>query len=339
MDNRTLYAIFVGLAVIMLAGQILSYAAEPYRHEALSWDNGDDTVGYSISSSTASDYRVVMIDTGSVSVPDKLLIYYDETYKAHLGQGYLGKLKDIMCSELDIRGVDYEIVDANDLLECIQKDISVDAQSFRLLFATGAIPNILYDCTKDSPLMKWLEQGGVLYWVNGVIGLNISSETGLTECEGYGQLFLGIPDSDISMGTQGNIYAKDESLHFDRLRDLDIIYNDCTYGLSTESMMGDYLSIGYTAKGFDSLVLSKYFNGEGTIVNFGGKVATNSAPIIAKVIASKITYDSEVVYSEGGHLNFSEVRGDITVDPTKNHVLYLWIGYPVQIYSRTFTYY
>lgn len=339
MDKKTLYVIFVGFAIVMLAGQILSYATEPYRHETSSWENGDGTVGYSISSNTSSEYGVVMIDVGSVLVPDKLLIYYDETYKARLSHDYLRILKDIVCSELEIHGVDYEMVNAEELLERIQGDISISKQSFRLFFMTGAIPNILYDCTKDSPLMKWLEQGGVVYWVNGVIGRNISSVSGLTECEGYGQLLFGIPDSNISMGTEGDIYAGEKSLHFDRLRDLDIIYNDCTYGINTESITDEYLSIGYTAEGLDSLVLSKYHNGEGMIVNFGGKVVTSSAPTIAKVIASKITHDSNIVYSEGGRLRFSEVRGDITVDTTKDYVLYIWIGYPVQIFSRTFTYY
>lgn len=339
MDKKTLYVIFIGFAVVMLAGQILSYATEPYRHEASSWDNGDGTVGYSLSSSTSSEFGVVMIDIGSVLVPDKLLIYYDETYEAHLDHDYLGKLKSIVCSELDIHGVDYEIVNAEELLGRIQGDILIGNQSFRLFFATGAIPHILYDCTEDSPLMKWLEQGGVLYWVNGVIGRNISMGSSLAECEGYGHLFFGIPDSDISMGTQGNIYAEEKSLHFDRLRDLGIIYNDCTYGINTGLITDEYLSMGYTAEGLDSLVLSKYHNGGGMIVNFGGKVATNSAPMIAKVIASKITYDSHIVYNEGGRLRFSDVRGEIAVDNAKNYVLYIWIGYPVQIFSRTFTYY
>lgn len=338
MDKKTLYAIFAGFVIVILAGQILSYAVEPYRHEASSWDNGDGTVGYSLSSNTSSEYGVLMIDVGPVPVPDKLLIYYDEIYWSHTGNDYLEKMRDIMCSEMGIHGVDHEIVDAEELLGRIQGDISAGDQSFRLLFTTGAIPDIIYDCTKDSPLMKWLEQGGILYWVNGVIGRNIASVSGLTECEGYGQLFFGIPDSDISMGTQGDIYAEERSLHFDRLRDLGIIYNDCTYGISTEHMTDEYLSIGYTARGLDSLVLSKYHNGAGMIVNFGGKIATNSVPTIAKVIASKITYDSRIVYSEGGRLGPSEVSGDITIDVAKNYALYIWIGHPVLIFSRTFSY-
>lgn len=40
MNNKTLYAIFTGFVIVILAGQILSYVAEPYRHEVSSWDNG-----------------------------------------------------------------------------------------------------------------------------------------------------------------------------------------------------------------------------------------------------------------------------------------------------------
>lgn len=279
-----------------------------------------------------------MIDTGPMIIPDKLLIYFDETYGPSQSQDYLTKTKDLLCLELSIRGVDYEMVNAEELLGRIQEDISLGTLSFKLLFTAGAIPDIIYDCTTDSPLMKWLEQGGVLYWANGVIGRDVSVGMSITECDGYGQLFFGIPDSNIGTGAHGYIYASEKSLHFDRLRNLGIIYNDCTYGINTESITDEYLSIGYTAEGLDSLVLSKYHNGEGMIVNFGGRIATNSVPVFAEVIASKITYNSQIVHSEGGRLLFSEVKGDIAVDSAKNYVLYVWIGYPVRVFSRTFSY-
>lgn len=338
MEKRTLYAIFMVFVAIMFAGQILSYAVDPYHHEASSWDNGDGTIGYRVSSSTSSEYGAVMIDTGSVVMPDKLLVYYDTSFISHVGGEYVGKVLRVIASELRLAGIDFELVSAERLLDRIQSDLTAGTPSFRVLIPSGAMPNIIYAGSAESPIMKWLEQGGALYWTGGPIGRHISEPVGLSECTGYGNLFFGIADSDISTGLNGRAYGEQKSLNFDEFKSLNILFNDCTYGIKTGAM-ANYLSIGYTADEGDSLVLAKYNGGSGMIVDFGGKLATNTAPTIAKVIASKITYDSSVVYEGTGRLQGNAVSGSIPADPAKTYILYVWIGYPIQIFSRTFGYY
>lgn len=335
MKNKTLYTLAITAIVVILLGQVLIYGVNPYHTESRSWNNDDGSIGYEVSSNTSSNYDSLLIDVG-MHIPDELMIYEDKNYDSHFENSYLESKAALISSELSLRNVDFIVVDAEMIRTELQKDLDNGAASKRLLIHNGVLPETIYDGSLDSLILKWLEIGGVMYWTGYTLGVGISSERGIYERPGgYGNEFLGIPDSDIRH-EDGNIYATQTSEDYEIGKNMSIMYNDSTFGINTQNLT-DYLSIGFTANGYDSLVLSKCANGNGMIVVFGGKLAINTAPMMAQVIASKLTYMSTIVDHDSGKLFHSSKTGTMNVDLTKNYVLYIYVGLP-QIYARAFDY-
>lgn len=320
----------------MVAGQFLVYGINPYHTSSDSWSI-EGGIEYEVSSNTSSNYDALLIDTG-ISIPDGLMIYNDPSYVSHYDESYMSEKTMLLCSELSLRGVEYTIVDAEQVREELEDDISEGSADKRLIVQVGVLPDTIYDGWPDSLILKWLEVGGVLYWTGYTLGIGISSVSELYEREsGYGADFLGIPDQDIRRDPYVSpLYATEKAADYGIGEDLSLMYNDSTFGINTQNLT-DFISIGFTSSGYDSLVLAKYHAGDGMIVMFGGKPATNTIPVIVQVIASKLTYCSEIAEHDTGKLFHSSERGTMETDPLKNYSLYIYIGTP-QIYARAFDY-
>lgn len=335
MKNKTLYIVTATAIAVILIGQVMIYGVNPYHTVSSSWDNYDGTIGYEVESNTSSNYDSLLIDVG-MHIPDELMIYKDKSYPSYFEDSYLENKTALVISELSLRNVYCSVVDADEIRIELQNDLVNGVTSKRLLIHAGVLPDTIYDGSSDSLILKWLEIGGVMYWTGYSLGVSISSEIGIYECPGgYGNEFLGIPDSDIRR-EQGSIYATQKARDYEIGEDMSIMYNDSTFGINTQNLT-DYLSIGLTVSGYDSLVLSKCANGNGMIVVFGGKLGINTAPIVAQVIASKLTYMSTIVDHDSGKLFHSSETGTMNVDSTKYYVLYIYVGLP-QIYARAFDY-
>lgn len=335
MKLRTMYALAVVVVATVFVGQIMIYAVNPYNTEADSWIDGD-SIGYKIHTNTSSEYSAVLIET-SVSMPDEVMIYEDSRYASYSEADYVRSTIGIFCSELSVRNVGYTIVDADELKEKIEYDLLNNKAGARLIIPTGVMPDTIYEGGSEDLILKWLEIGGVLYWTGYQIGRCFSSFNDIYERDsGYGIDFLGIPDGDIR-GDDNSLYATDiAGDYYDTGKALSIMYNDSTYGIKTDNL-ADYASIGFTSEGYDSLVLTKYRGGEGMIVIFGGKLATNTVPIMAQVIASKLTYDSEILEHHSGMICRSSITGYMDGTTSKSLILYIYIGVP-QIYAKTVDY-
>lgn len=333
MKNKTLYVVVATTVIVILLGQFMIYGVNPYHTEAKVWDNDDGSIGYEVESNTSSNYDSLLIDVG-IHIPDGLMIYQDIVYDSHFQEDYIKSKTSLLCSELSLRNVAYTLVNAEEIKIKLQNDLDDGMADMRLLVHTGVLPDTIYDGSLDSLILKWLEIGGVMYWTGYTLGVGISSKIGIYERPGgYGNDFLGVPDSDIRR-TEGSIYATQKAEDYGLGKNLSIMYNDSTFGINTQNLT-DYMSIGFTAEGYDSLVLSKCANGAGMIVVFGGKLAINTAPMIAQVIASKLTYMSTIVYHDSGKLFHSSKSGTMEIDTIKNHVMYIYVGLP-QIYARAF---
>ena len=333
MKNKTLYAIVVIAIAFILFGQVLIYGVNPYHTEINFLDKNNGSIEYDISSNTSSNYDSLLLDVG-MHIPDELMIYEDPDYDSHLKYGYIEANAALMHSELSLRNVNYSIVNAETIKLKLQSDIDNGAAEKRLFVPTGILPDTIYDGSVDSLILNWLKIGGVMYWAGYTLGVGISSTGEIYECtEGYGNKFLGIPDSDLRQDNK-NLYSTEKARDYCIGKNLKIMYNDSRFGINTNNLT-NFLSIGYTSDGYDSLVLSKYANGDGMIVVFGGDLAIYSAPIIAQVIASKLTYMSILVDHHSGKIFHSSVTEIMYLDPTKDYVLYIFVGLP-QIYARAF---
>lgn len=333
MKNKTLYTLVIAAIAVILLGQVMIYGINPYHTEARSWDNDDGTIGYEVNSNTSSNYESLLIDVG-LHIPDGLIIYEDLNYVSNFESGYIKDKTSLILSELSIRNVDCTIMNAEKIGIKLQSDIDDGVADMRLLVYTGYLPDTIYDGSLDSLILKWLRIGGIMYWTGYTLGAGISSEERIYECPGgYGDKFLGILDSDIRLGG-GNLYATQKAINYNIGKDMSIMYNDSTFGINTQNLT-DYLSIGFTANGYDSLILSKCSNGDGMIVVFGGRLAIDTAPMIAQVIASKLTYMSTIADHDSGKLFHSSETGTMEVDSAKNYVLYIYVGLPL-IYARAF---
>lgn len=334
MKIRSLYILAIAIVAFMVVGQVMIYGVNPYHTGASSW-SVEGGIEYEVSSNTSSDYDSLLIDTG-MSIPDGLMIYNDPSYVSHYDEAYLREKTELLCSELSLRNVDYTMVDAEQIKAELEEDISNGEADSRLIIQVGVLPDTIYNGGSDSIILKWLEIGGVLYWTGYTLGSFISSVEGIDEIDsGYGANFLGVPDEDIRREAWP-LYATEESADYGIGEDLSVMYNDSTFGINTQNLT-DCISIGFTSGGYDSLVLTKCNAGEGMIVIFGGKPAINTMPMIAQVIASKLTYKSEIAEHDSGELFHSTVKRTMETDPLKDYVLYIYVGAP-QIYARAFSY-
>ena len=334
MKTGKLYVLAIAVVAFMVAGQFLAYGANPYHTSSDSW-SVEGGIGYEVSSNTSSNYDALLIDTG-ISVPDGLMIYNDPGYVSHYDESYMSEKTELLCSELSLRNVKYMIVDAEQIRAELEEDISNGSADTRLIIHVGVLPDTIYDGGPDSLILEWLEIGGILYWTGYTLGCGISSVSGVYEREsGYAADFLGISDVDVRSDPYiSSLYATEKAADYGIGEELSVMYNDSTFGINTQNLT-DFISIGFTSSGYDSLVLAKYHGGDGMIVIFGGKPSISTIPTIAQVIASKLTYCSEIAEHDSGKLFHSIGGGTMETDASKTYSLYIYVGTP-QIYARTF---
>lgn len=333
MKVRTMYILAAIVVATVFIGQIMIYVVNPYDTKANSWIDGDK-IGYEIHTNTSSEYNAVLFET-SVSLPDKVMVYEDSRY-AHQSTVDVRSVISIFCSELSSRNVDCLVVDADELRERIECDLSNGKADMRLVMPTGVMPDTIYQGESDDLILQWLKMGGVLYWTGYQIGRCYSSFQEMhVRNDDYATDFLGVSEENLRK-EDSSLYATETAVNYDMGLTLSIMYNDSTFGIRTDNL-SDYKSIGYTAEGYDSLVLTKYHRGDGMIVLFGGKLDKKTAPMIAQVIASKLAYDSEILEQHSGAIYRSSITDYMSAITLKSPILYIYVGVP-QIYAKTFEY-
>lgn len=338
MNKKSIYIVALVIVGLMVIGQVMIYGINPYNTQVNSWSVNED-IKYEITSNTSLRYNALLIDTG-MSIPDELIIYDDPDHVPYTSytEPYMRNITNLTCSELSIRNVSHETMDAEKLKIKMEEDIGFGKASSRLLVLTGILPDTIYQGDSEDIIFKWLEIGGVLYWTGGGLGHSISSSSGIERAgDGYGANFLGIPDEDIKTDNRRiHGIVKDKATDYDIGKGLSVMYNESTFGINTRNLT-DYISIGFTSEGYDSLVLTKFHGGDGMIVMFGGKLLSGWISPISQVIASKLTYNSSISDHNSGDLFHSTEKGEMKINSSRLYVLYIYVGSP-EIYARTFNY-
>lgn len=296
--------LFAVLVVVMVVGEVALYT-DPY---SFSSDVDSDGPTYRVEASGAAQFDIVQMDSG-FSPPTEIYIYYDGSYGS-FGPG-LPSVEDLV-RELNIRGMESTIVDADGLRDLMSKDPVGKA----VVFISGAMPSTVYSGSAEDLAVSWMSSGGSVYWIGQTIGMYVSLPGGETSrVDGWESLFFGGRIND----------SKSLEIGDRRVSDIgDMIClrsSNAQYGMSVD--VPDSLSLGYvTNDGYTSIGIAKY--GEGMICIVGGFYSDTERTDLAQIVASGVTYDSEVVLHESVSVKGGENTGDLA--PLDGSVVYIFAG-------------
>lgn len=325
-------AIPLALCVLILVGAALAYVPGVYKHD-LSFSLEGDEIHYEYQSNTGSPTKTVMFTiTGQYDI-DRVVLFLDSGYASTTGDYYQNELAGDMGVQLALRSVDgFQCATASELVAIMAE---AEPSHTAVMFASGALPDAVYDGTPDCPLIRWLDRGGTVVNMSGCLGKYIShgpEETDIEECTSYGMLFAGVDDSSF-LDSGKRLFAKNQCN--ETIRDsLDFYINEYTFGIDISSME-DALNLGYVSD--DGISAATIFrSGNGMVMNFGASLVNHvhSDHFIAQIIASGIDYSSELIEIQEGHTR-GDNAGSMAV-PESSCTVYGCIGALRTVYADRF---
>lgn len=310
-DNST-FAIAVIMIAIVVIGGVSIYYINPYSYDANVIIN-DDGAEYSIDVSNNIEYNILVLDNFDVPPIESLIICSD-------GSSYPERVK----AQLGIRGFDnVDIKDPEDLLDAM----SGDPSGRGILILHQPFPEEIYSGDENDPLITWLGAGGSVYWI------------------GY------LPGGDYVMSDSSRVSAEDYLSPFDLSRDSFCIVPDgnisCSGDLCVQLCFRDIdvmdglrIDIGrpisyISDSGYSAITAMKVL--KGNMVVLGGVQTNENAMDIAQVIASGITYNSELIgYDSGFVKNNTDDLITYTSSGKENVSVYVHVGGYYTAYGERF---
>lgn len=317
------------ITIVVISGMLISFVPEPYSYD-MTFERDGDTIHYSYNSTTESSTNTVAFTITGDFFIKKVVMYLDESYASLTSISLQKEMVDDLPKQLKMRGIDSVCRDANGMLDIIT---TYDPGTTALFFASGALPDILYDGTAGCPIADWLDRGGILINESGCLGKYVShgpERQDIEEITGYGNLFAGIDDTSFN-DSKRRVYATggcDEAIR----NALNFYMNEFTFGIDI-SGFSDAKNIGYVSgDGYSSAVIFK--SRGGMVINFGVSVVNHSHfdHFVAQIIASGMDYSSEMFYSHTG-----DTRGDNSGDIVLNGrscAIYGYVGSPRAVYGE-----
>lgn len=301
-DNSILAMALIMIIVVAIGG-ISIYFINPYSYDADVSFNVDGAE-YSIHVSDASEYNVLVLDNFDISVIKSLIIFSD-------GSDYPARVK----AQLNIRGFnDVMIVGPEDL-----SDAMIGHPSGRgILLPQGPFPEEIYSGNEDDPLLEWLGEGGSIYWF------------GYLPNDGYADDYLsplGLSNESFCTVADGNVSRSAELCTQLCFRDIDVMY-----GLRSD--IGTPISY-VSESGFSAITVMKVL--QGTMVVLGGGQSSENSSDLAQIIASGITYGTELIGYESGIVR-DTVSDSMEYSPSGegNISIYIHVGGFYTVYGERF---
>lgn len=284
-------AIFIIALVLVGEAIVISDSRDDFS-SSIAVD-GDD-ISFTINSHGSHIYTAVSLK-GTLGTPETVSVYYDENYVSAASSGvastgaraldenyYVEQIYDT----LKVRGIDYsEVVDA----EGLSKLMSGVGEGNAVIVISGSLPDTVYDGTSDSKVIDWIESGGRLYWIGGVLGKYISHKDSLETVTNGTTLFLGSECID-------EVESRGYDLIDNGFRDaLCIQSNHTTYGVDVSKLKDDteYLTLGFT-DGFRSSITTVKV-GDGSICVLGGEYTIRQRIDLAQMVVTGIGPETELV--------------------------------------------
>ena len=299
MDREDFFpvAVMVFILIVVAVGEVITVtnSHDDFKTSVYLDENESDILHYRIESSNAHTYQVVSLKDTLDPLVD-VSIYYDPNYHSVMGDGKssIGSRSldqeyyvEQLSPTLKVRGIsNVKIVDANELLDLMLQN----GKGHSVIVLSGALPDTVYNGESDSTVLRWLDEGGRLYWAGNVIGKYVAHMDSVDEVKDeFGNnkgtpLFLGSNCID-----EGLYTAFDEVDDEDSFRDrLCLRNNATTYSLNKGLIHPDieYKMLGYTDGERASITLVSY--GEGMICVMGGEYSYHQRVDLCEVVASNI---------------------------------------------------
>ena len=276
--------------VVIIVGQSMIYVDNPYHCDMAVHRDGH-SVEVTVNTNYSLEYTINSLRTDSMSNVSAYAIYFDESYPVNGDSAaILDAIKRLqLCFSND--NCEVKIIDTVELQNLLINGNITTA----IIFMTGTMPKEIYDGTSTSPILTWLSNGGVMYWLNGKLGATFAEKGGsLADVCDSDLLFFG--NCEVINSSKEPVYTR--NLVRDSLTDkMGIYYGETTNGVDCSRLSGPYLALDYNDGTYSAVTLVKYVGGNGVIGIFGGNlkyegVPTSAMASVAQTIVSKLSYDS-----------------------------------------------
>lgn len=315
------------LCAAILVGEVLTYSQDVHGYGAEAEWSGD-LVDYRVSSSGADVYDAVLVDNGARPPIDALMLYVDDLYDRYYEEASESSDPPILSQQyfaeqvkafLGFRSFSCtEICHDDGLIGFILATVD-DPSGKAIMVSSYALPSEIYDGTDDCPLIRWISNGGTLYWVGSEIGRFHRDDLGLHAVEGNQELFLGAQDC---LNTAGSLVANERIDN--GFTDAFCLKNSNVLNGVDVGKVSGALGIGYSENGYSSIALVPF--GTGSICVFAGIFDINQFDDIGQVVSSGLTSDSAIIGHVRGDVKRGEVSGSMRFDPPSDPTLYIYIG-------------
>ncbi len=330
MRDRKLILTAVVVVAVILAGEAYVCLNDWDGMYGTGFSIDGDSISVSIRSGGSKVYDIVAIDNGSFSPASEIVLYYDpdqgemldDTWHATGGKDldqdyYISQLE----VQLGIRGVDARVVNASELRDIMESALSQGRCDQAVFMASGAIPDTVYSGDASDTIIRWLSEGGRLYWAGNILGAYISSSDGTVRQAdpGYRDLFFaeGVQNTEETYGLT--------PVDGDPWREALCLAGDGTaYGLDASKLEGA-LSAGYTDGTYSSVCMVGY--GKGMVCVFGGELSNDQRSDVAQVVASGLSCGSALISHIEGTATRTTVSETVDLSATEGNVtVYAYIG-------------
>lgn len=327
--DKMVIVIGVSIIAVLLMGQVL-LAATPYYRNISSELNGD-TVTYDIDTNIYSDYAAVTLTSEIDYGLENYIICYDDTHLWFTGYGLIQESIEHLTRFMEINGLTVYIMTSKEVAALMSSNISENSFKTGVIFVTGSLPAEIYG-NDSSLLIDWLSAGGVIYWGGGPIGkyVSYSVDDELEIMQDYDLLLFG--EEDVVRDSNSKKFNR--NLEGNELANIMyMLFNECTYGIDNSSLENS-LDFGFAYEQFKSVTLTKFHDGAGMIVVFGGSINADTSLYVMQVIASGMDYSSSVTDYEKG--TGKSASGVLSINEYGINRLFVYVGSIQGIVSKTF---
>lgn len=336
-SDRPAIAIALVIIAVILIGEVIVYTSD-YTDYSADATLTDGTVSYSVTSDGTKPYSVVVNNNGNYAGTDTLYIYYDESYPTNyedvdvsigaqvLDQKYYTEQVVNLLKSRNYHNIVF--VDSEHLAETLENEVSSGTcRGSGLLMTSGAFPDTVYRGNADDPVMRWISNGGSLFWVGNLVGAYYASTDGLHAVEGYQNLFFGSE----CLNTGDADAAYDEISDNGYTHALSLQNNNVKYAVNPEMLPADRacLSMGFTEDGYSSTTLVQY--GDGMVCVLGGDFSNYQIYDLVQTIASGLGPQSTMLSLRTGTVSNGTETGSIQGVNGQNLSVFIYLGgyYPV----------
>lgn len=336
-SDRPAIAIALVIIAVILIGEVIVYTSD-YTDYSADATLTDGTVSYDVTSGGTKPYSVVVNDNDDYTGTDTLYIYYDETYPTDyedvdvsigaqvLDQKYYTEQVVNLLKSRNYHNIVF--VDSEQLAEALAEDVSSGTcRGSGLLMTSGVFPDTVYKGDSNDPIMRWMSEGGSLFWVGNLIGAYYASPDGLHPVDGYQSLFFG--SECLNTGDADAAYS--EISGNDYTHALSLQNNNVKYAVNPDMLPEDRtnLSIGFTEDGYSSITLVQY--GAGMVCVLGGDFSNYQIYDLVQTIASGLGPQSTMVSLRTGTVSNGTETGTIEDVTGRNLSAFIYLGgyYPV----------